>query len=152
MSDPHPLSLLHLFHLFPPAFLYLPLELLVTLHLLLYPPMLPLVFPPLLFDLQQLTEDSCLPPPPSPIKGTSSPLRDGAGCLTAVASPITFSIYECSSRELWDDELARVLSLKLQPDKLTGTGRYRKGYCYTLFHYWCINCSGFEHQSHFDRG
>lgn len=40
-----------------------------------------------------------------------------------MASPITFSIYECSSWELWDDELARVLSLKLQPDKLTGTGR-----------------------------
>lgn len=84
---------------------------------------MPLVFPPLLFDLWQLTEDSCLPPPPPPIKGTGSPLRDGAACLPAVASPIAFSIYECSNLELWDDELTRVLSLKLQPDKLTGTGR-----------------------------
>lgn len=104
VSAPHSLPLLHLFHPFRPAFLHLPLDLLVTLHLLLYPPMLPLVFPPLLSDLWQLTEDSCPPPPPPPppIKGSASPLREGAACLRAVAPTITFSIYDCSSRELWE--------------------------------------------------
>lgn len=100
VSAPHSLPLLQLFHLSPPAFLRLPLDLLVTLHLLLYPPMLPLVFPPLLSDLWQLTEDSC--PPPPPIKGTASPRRGGAACLFALAASITFSLYDCSSRDFWE--------------------------------------------------
>ena len=111
------------------ASLSLPLSLLLSLHV----PMLPLVSPPFLSDLWQLTEESC-PPLPSEVADPHREMEMPHHCLSArcafsFSSPsITLCIYEHRHQECWHHKLTCVLSLKLSSDTVTGSGRYCKGY------------------------
>lgn len=99
-------------------------------------------FPSPILDLWQLTEESC---PPPPIKGTRSPLRDGAAWVLAVPPSIALSICWYRSEEFLGDKLTCVLSPKLYSDKLTNTGRYWKGFVDCAYHYFICNCGRLKH-------
>lgn len=110
-SRPRFLLLFHpLLFLFLSASLFLPPSLLLSLHLSLYSAMLPLVFPPLLLDLWQLTEETC-PPLPSEATDPHWEMEMSHHCLSAhcacwISSPsITLCIYECRHQESWHNKL-----------------------------------------------
>lgn len=76
----------------------------------LYSAMLPLVFPPLLLDLWQLTEETC-PPLPSEATDPHWEMEMSHHCLSArcaswIPSPsISVCIYECRHQESWHNKL-----------------------------------------------
>lgn len=84
---------------------------LLSLHLPpLYSAMLPLVFPPFLLDLWQLTEETC-PPLPSEATDPHWEMEMSHHCLSArcaswISSPsISVCIYECRHQESWHNKL-----------------------------------------------